>query len=265
MGAEDGGLRWTRNEDMPEETTSRVTAGVSLCINHPSMMLFRSAVLLFTLVLVSCQTPAYQEQGWASYIADSYAGRMTSSGQIYYPNYYTAAHNTLPFGTEVTVKNIYTGRSVKAVVTDRFPYYPGRVINLSSAAASYIGMSRMQLAQVQVTASKIPQANYVPQQSYPQQQAYPQQQMYQQPQQAYVQPQRQVYQTQPMAQQPYYPQQQAAAPNNLVPTYPTQSAPAQAPVQQSKPSFFQRLGGNTTPAAPAYQGGGGPPPGLNTF
>jgi len=223
------------------------------------MMLLRTAVLFFSLVLVSCQTPAYQEQGWASYIADSYAGRMTSSGQVYYPNYYTVAHNTLPFGTEVTVKNLYSGRSVKAVVTDRFPYYPGRVINLSSAAASYIGMSRMQLAQVQVKAYKIPQANYAPQQ------AYPQQQMYQQPQQAYVQPQRQVYQTQPMAQQPYYPQQQTAASNNLVPKYPTQSAPAQAPVQQSKPSFFQRLGGNGTPSAPAYQGGGGPPPGLNTY
>ena len=71
-------------------------------------MVFRFiAILLSSLALVSCQTPAYQEQGWASYIADSYAGRMTSSGQVYYPNYYTAAQNTLPFGTEVTVTNLY--------------------------------------------------------------------------------------------------------------------------------------------------------------
>ncbi|MCX6839165.1 MAG: septal ring lytic transglycosylase RlpA family protein, partial [Verrucomicrobia bacterium] len=64
------------------------------------------------MALVSCRTPAYLEQGLASYIADSYAGRMTSSGQVYHPGYSTAAHNTLPFGTEVTVKNLYNGRSV---------------------------------------------------------------------------------------------------------------------------------------------------------
>lgn len=235
------------------------------------MLILRSVIaLVFTLALVSCQTPAYQEQGWASYIADSYAGRMTSSGYVYDPRYCTAAHNTLPFGTEVTVKNLYNGRSVKAVVTDRFPYYQGRVVNLSSAAASYIGMPRMQLAQVQVTAQKIPQGGYAPQQSYPQQ-SYPQQTYA--PQQSYVQPQ--TYQPQPVAQQPYYPQpqqQQVAAPTYRAPGYPSQPAaaptpaPSPAPVQQAaRPSFFQRLGGSSTPAAPAYQGGSGPPPGLNTF
>jgi rare lipoprotein A (peptidoglycan hydrolase) len=235
------------------------------------MMLLRFVVVLSTLVLVSCQTPAYQEQGWASYIANNYAGRLTSSGQVYDPRYYTAAHNTLPFGTEVTVKNLYNGRSVKAIVTDRFPYYPGRVINLSWAAANYIAMPQMQLAQVQVKAYKIPQANYAVQPSYPQNQGYAQQQVYRQQQTysqpVYSQPQQQMYQPQPAAQQPYYPptQQQAAAPKYSAPTYPTQPTPAQAPVQQSKPSFFKRLGGNGTPAAPSYQGGSGPPPGLNTF
>lgn len=101
-------------------------------------------IVIFTVIalaVVSCQAPAYQEQGWASYIADNYAGRMTSSGQIYHPGYSTAAHNSLPFGTEVTVKNLHNGRSVKAMVNDRFPSYPGRVINLSGAAAQYLGMS----------------------------------------------------------------------------------------------------------------------------
>lgn len=213
-----------------------------------------------TLALVSCQSPAYQEQGWASYIADQYAGRMTSSGQVYHPSYSTAAHNTLPFGTEVTVKNLYNGRSVKAMVNDRFPYYPGRVINLSGAAAQFIGVSPMQLAQVKVTAKKIPQSGYTQpaysQQTYPQHQAYPQQQVSQQQ----VYPQQQTYQPQP------YPQQQ----QSLVPNYPSQAAAPQ-PVQPqtsapaARRSFLPRLGGNSTPAAPSYQGTGGTPPGLNTF
>ena len=125
---------------------------------------------LFALLLVSCSHPVYQEQGWASYIAEQYAGRMTSSGQPYYPQAYTAAHTSLPFGTEVTVKNLYTQRSVKVVVNDRFPYYPGRVINLSSAAAQNIGIPYRQLAQVQVTAYKLPKTGGYAQ---PQRQAWP--------------------------------------------------------------------------------------------
>ena len=70
--------------------------------------------------------PAYSEQGWASYIADSYEGRPTSSGAFYDPRAYTAAHNTLPFGTVVTVKNQQNGQKVDVVVNDRFPNYPGR-------------------------------------------------------------------------------------------------------------------------------------------
>ncbi len=234
------------------------------------------AAILPVLALTSCQTPVYQEQGWASYIADSYIGRMTSSGQVYYPNYYTAAHNTLPFGTEVTVKNLYTNREVKAVVTDRFPYYPGRVINLSSVAAQSIGMPRMQLAQVKVVAYKVPQTHYASsghrqpqgyaQQGYAQQPRYrvqQQQPQYYPQQQAYSQPQGYQYQAppQPAAQQPYYPQQQAAAPAYGAPSYSAQQTPVQ---QQARGSFFQRLRGGT-PSAPAYQGGGGPPPGLKTF
>lgn len=107
-------------------------------------------------MLASCAKPAYEMRGYASYIADHYAGHMTSSGQPYYPQSWTAAHNTLPFGTEVKVKNNYNGRSVKVIVNDRFPTYPNRVINLSHAAAEYIQIPYMQMADVTVTAKTIP-------------------------------------------------------------------------------------------------------------
>ncbi len=224
------------------------------------MMRLRFAALpTAVLTLVGCQTPVYQERGWASCIADSYAGRITSSGQVYYPNYYTAAQNTLPFGTELTVKNLYTGRSVKVLVTDRFPYYPGRVINLSSAAAGQIGMAPMQLAQVKVTAYRYPQLGYGTGAGKAQQTLY------------YSQsepPQASHPLTQPKWQHP--------AP--LIPSSPQrQSGPTHGPLPQAaynqdaptyqatKPSFFQRLRGASTPSAPAYKGGVAPPVGLQTF
>lgn len=221
-------------------------------------MFSRWNLCLFALLLVSCARPVYQEQGWASYIADHYAGHMTSSGQPYYPQAYTAAHNSLPFGTEITVKNLYTGRSVKAVVNDRFPYYPGRVVNLSGAAAQYIGIPQRQLSQVQVTAYKVPNAGGGYVQPQQQQQAYAPQQTYTQPsyspQPAYNNPQPAYNYQQPAAN--YGPPPQAAY-NQGAPTYtpqPKYSTP--------KPSYHAPVGG--APNAPAFNGSG-PPPGLKTF
>lgn len=111
---------------------------------------------MLSVLLVCCAQPAYQARGHASYIAEQYAGRMTSSGQVYYPQTLSAAHNTLPFGTEVKVKNNHNGRTVNVVVNDRFPYYPNRVINLSSAAAQQLQIPYHQLADVTVTAKTIP-------------------------------------------------------------------------------------------------------------
>lgn len=99
--------------------------------------------------------PAYREQGWASYIADSYEGRPTASGSFYDPRAFTAAHNSLPFGTVVTVKNQQTGQKADVIVNDRFPSYPGRLINVSGAAGMALGIPPLQLAPVEVTAEQI--------------------------------------------------------------------------------------------------------------
>jgi len=117
---------------------------------------FRSLVAITLALLASCARPAYEARGYASYIAEMYAGRMTSSGQVYSPQRWTAAHNTLPFGTELKVKNNLNGRSVKVIVNDRFPNYSGRVINLSRAAAEYLHIPYMQMADVTVSAKTIP-------------------------------------------------------------------------------------------------------------
>jgi rare lipoprotein A len=52
----------------------------------------------------------------------------------------TAAHRTLPFGTEVTVVNRRNGRSAVVRINDRGPFVRGRVIDLSPAAARVLGV-----------------------------------------------------------------------------------------------------------------------------
>ena len=80
------------------------------------------------------------EQGIASWYGHPYHGRPTSSGEIYNMYAMTAAHRTLPFGTEVRVHDLDDGRDVSVRINDRGPFVNGRIIDLSYAAAKAIGM-----------------------------------------------------------------------------------------------------------------------------
>jgi len=90
------------------------------------------------------------QAGVASYYADRFHGRRTASGERYDRNAFSAAHRTLPMGTQVRVTDINSGDSVVVQVNDRGPFARGRVIDLSRAAASEIGLTRRGLADVQV-------------------------------------------------------------------------------------------------------------------
>lgn len=61
-----------------------------------------------------------------------------------------AAHLTLPFGTRVRVHNLDNGRSVTVVIVDRGPFAPGRIIDVSTAAADALGMLRAGVAHVRL-------------------------------------------------------------------------------------------------------------------
>lgn len=78
--------------------------------------------------------------GVASYYGVKFAGRRTASGTIFDPEELTAAHPSLPFGTQVQVTNPRNGESVIVTVTDRGPYHGNRIIDLSKAAAREIGL-----------------------------------------------------------------------------------------------------------------------------
>ena len=75
----------------------------------------------------------------ASWYGPGFDGQLTASGEVFDAHGYTAAHNTLPLGTEITVS--YAGRSVDVVVNDRGPYSGGRDLDLSQGAAEYLGLT----------------------------------------------------------------------------------------------------------------------------
>lgn len=79
-------------------------------------------------------------RGSASYYAAKFDGRRTASGERFSNGGMTAAHRTLPFGTLVRVTNLANGRSVIVRINDRGPFSAGRMIDVSRAAASELGL-----------------------------------------------------------------------------------------------------------------------------
>lgn len=77
--------------------------------------------------------------GMASYYGSELAGNKTASGSVFHPGAMTAAHRTLRFGSLVRVS--YGRRSTVVTINDRGPFIPGRVIDLSAAAARFLGLS----------------------------------------------------------------------------------------------------------------------------
>ncbi|HXW13267.1 MAG TPA: septal ring lytic transglycosylase RlpA family protein [Terriglobia bacterium] len=81
------------------------------------------------------------EEGIASWYGHPYHGRQAASGEIYNMYDMTAAHRTLPFGTQVRVHDLENGCDVQVRINDRGPFVEGRIIDLSYAAAQAMGMN----------------------------------------------------------------------------------------------------------------------------
>lgn len=94
----------------------------------------------------------YQETGIASWYGAAFHGRRTSSGEPYDLYQLTAAHKSLPLPTYVEVTHLDTGRSIIVRVNDRGPFKPGRIIDLSWAAAVKLGIDEQGTAPVLVRA-----------------------------------------------------------------------------------------------------------------
>ena len=109
-------------------------------------------ILLVTVSAVSAfADEVFKTNVEASYYADKFHGRKTSSGEIFDMNALTAAHKTLPFGTVVRVTNLENNKSVNVRINDRGPFVPGREIDVSKAAAQHLDMIKTGTAKVSLT------------------------------------------------------------------------------------------------------------------
>lgn len=82
-----------------------------------------------------------RESGLASWYGGKFQGMPTASGERYDMYAMTAAHPTMPIPSYARVRNPANGREVIVRVNDRGPFSPGRIIDLSLAAATRLGVS----------------------------------------------------------------------------------------------------------------------------
>jgi len=90
------------------------------------------------------------ETGLASWYGPPYHNRRGSNGEIYNMHAMTAAHRTYPLRSIVRVTNVKTGHSALVRITDRGPFIPGRILDLSLAAARKLDVYGPGIAEVKV-------------------------------------------------------------------------------------------------------------------
>ena len=93
----------------------------------------------------------FTQTGRASWYGEPHHGRLTANGERFDMHALTAAHPTLPFGTRLRVVNLDNDREVVVRVNDRGPSIPGRIIDLSYAAARALGAVTAGIISVRLT------------------------------------------------------------------------------------------------------------------
>jgi rare lipoprotein A len=104
-----------------------------------------AAVVLGAAVTVSVPATASQTSsatGPVAWYGPGFVGRLTANGERFDPDALTMAHRTLPFGTRVRITNLRNQKSVVLRVNDRGPFTPGRIADVSPAAARLLDMLR---------------------------------------------------------------------------------------------------------------------------
>lgn len=88
--------------------------------------------------------------GYASHYGygDGFAGQTMANGQPMNPAAMITAHPSLPLGSKISVRNPANGKSVRVTVTDRGPWYGGRILDLSVGAFRRIASTGQGLARV---------------------------------------------------------------------------------------------------------------------
>ena len=100
--------------------------------------------------------PIVTETGRASWYGPPYHNRRGSNGEVYNMHAMTAAHRTFPLGSIVRVTNVRTGDHALVRITDRGPFIPGRVLDLSLAAAKKLDVWQAGVVEVKVELMQTP-------------------------------------------------------------------------------------------------------------
>ncbi len=108
------------------------------------------------LAYVSAHPPIWTQTGIASWYGPPYDRHRGANGEIFDQNHLSAAHRELPLGSLLRVTNPRTGQSSVMRVTDRGPFVPGRVLDLSLASAKAIGVWAPGTATVQIEVFSAP-------------------------------------------------------------------------------------------------------------
>jgi rare lipoprotein A len=104
----------------------------------------------------------HRVNGLASYYSSFFDGRKTANGEIYRNSKFSAAHLTLPLGTWVEVTSRATGRKLRLRVNDRGPYAKKFCLDLSQAAARFLGVDTAPDRHVDVRIIALPGEEPIP-------------------------------------------------------------------------------------------------------
>lgn len=104
----------------------------------------------------------HRVNGLASYYSTFFDGRKTANGEIYRNGKFSAAHLTLPLGTWVEVTSRATGRKLRLRVNDRGPYAKKFCLDLSQAAARFLGVDTARDRHVDVRIIALPGEEPIP-------------------------------------------------------------------------------------------------------
>jgi rare lipoprotein A len=106
------------------------------------MVMKRYFWIITGLILCSFAAQNVIETGKASYYANKFEGRRTSSGEVFRQDSLTAAHKTLPFGTKVLVRNLKNDSTVILKINDRLSKSSAHCIDVSLRAAQKLNFVR---------------------------------------------------------------------------------------------------------------------------
>lgn len=100
--------------------------------------------------------PIFSEQGLATWYRAPYKGRKAANGQVFRDDALTAAHRTLPMGSLIVVTNLKTRQQSAMRISDRGPFVPDKIIDLTMASARATGVYRMGTAPVRIDVYETP-------------------------------------------------------------------------------------------------------------